>query len=177
MALIQPLKGFTPKIGKDCFLAENAVLVGDVEIGDESSVWYHAVLRGDVNSIKVGNRSNIQDLAMIHCTYEETKTIIGDDVTIGHSAIVHGATIHNNVLIGMGAIVMDNVVVEENVVVGAGSLVLEGMRLESGWLYAGSPVRQIKKLSPEHIENVKYAADHYVLYGGWYKEEQDNRKG
>ena len=170
MTLIKTLKGITPSFGKEVFLAENATLIGDIQIGDESSVWYSAVLRGDVGPIRIGNRSNVQDLAMIHCTFEQSSTTIGDNVTIGHSAIVHGATIKDCSLIGMGAVILDKAVVGKHVIVGAKSVVLEGMVLEEGYLYAGAPAKKIKPLSVEQIEGLQSSADHYVFYGKWYNE-------
>ncbi len=172
MALIKKLRGKDPQFGADCFLAENATIIGDVEMGDECSVWYQAVIRGDVNSIKMGNRVNVQDLAMVHCTFEQAPTTIGNNVSIGHSAIVHGCTIHDNVLIGMGAIVMDHCVVESNVIVAAGAVMTEGTTAKSGWIYAGVPARPVKELS-ENLKTgqIERIAGNYVKYSSWYKEE------
>lgn len=169
MALIKPVRGINPVIGKNCYLADNATVVGEVIIGNECSVWFNAVLRGDVNAITIGNKVNIQDGAIIHCTYEKTKTIIGDCVSIGHHAIIHGCTIHENVLIGMGAIVLDHCIVEPNSIVAAGAVVLENTRIESGCIYAGVPARKVKTLSPEHFKamNENIAAN-YVMYKNWY---------
>ncbi|MCB9234594.1 MAG: gamma carbonic anhydrase family protein [Bacteroidia bacterium] len=169
MALIKPYEGKTPQLGNEVYLSENATLIGDIIIGNQSSVWFQSVLRGDVGSIRIGERTNIQDLSMVHCTYGHSATRIGNDVTVGHGAIVHGCEIHDLVLIGMGAIVMDLAVVETKVVVAAGSVVLEGMRLESGWLYAGIPAKKIKPLSEDHIQNLHYSADHYVQRGKSYR--------
>lgn len=170
MALIKEVRGFTPTIGADCYLAENAVIVGDVECGEQCSFWFHAVVRGDVNSIRLGNKVNVQDGAVIHCTYERSKTIIGNNVSIGHNALIHGCTIHDNVLVGMGAIIMDNTVVESNVFIGAGAVVLENQTLESGFLYAGVPAKKIKPLDKKHIEGeINRIANNYVKYASWFK--------
>lgn len=159
-----------PQIGENVFIADYAVIAGDVIIGNDSSIWFHAVIRGDVNSIRIGNKVNIQDGAIIHCTFEKTKTIIGDNVSIGHRAIVHGATVGDNVLIGMGAIVMDNAIIPSNVIIGAGSLVLEGSVLESGFVYAGVPAKKIKQLSDDlFADQVKRIADNYIKYSSWFK--------
>ena len=149
MALIKTVNGKTPVMGKCCYLAENATLVGDVVMGEFCSVWFNAVIRGDVHYIKMGNKVNVQDGAIIHCTYQKHATEIGHNVSIGHNALVHGCTIHNNVLIGMGAIVMDGVVVESNSIIAAGAVVLEGTLVESGSIYAGVPAKKIKSLSQE----------------------------
>ena len=146
MALIKKVRGLEPRIGKDCFLAENATIVGDVEIGNNCSIWFQAVLRGDVNSIRIGNSVNIQDGAVVHCTYEQSETIIGDRVSVGHKAIIHGCEIKEDVLVGMGAIIMDHVIVESNVLIAAGAVVLENSHLESGHIYAGVPAKKIKKI-------------------------------
>lgn len=170
MALILPVKNMLPKFGNNCFLAENATVVGEVTMGDDCSVWFNAVVRGDVNSITIGNKVNIQDNAVIHCTYQKAATVIGNNVSIGHTAIVHGCTIHDNVLVGMGAIVMDHAVVRENVLIGAGSVVLENSVLESGFIYAGSPAKKIKELSPEEFKNtIERIANNYVMYAGWFR--------
>lgn len=172
MALIKSCRGFEPKIGNDCFLAENSTIVGDVEMGEQCSVWFNTVIRGDVNSIRMGNKVNVQDGAVIHCTYEKTKTILGNNVSIGHNALVHGCTVEDNVLIGMGSIVMDNVYIESNCIIAAGAVVLEGTRIESGSVYAGVPAKKVKSLSKELFEGeVKRIADNYVKYSGWFKEE------
>jgi carbonic anhydrase/acetyltransferase-like protein (isoleucine patch superfamily) len=170
MALILPVKGISPIFGKNCYLAENATIVGEVEMGDDCSVWFQAVVRGDVHFIKIGNKVNIQDGAIIHCTYQKHPTIIGNNVSIGHRAMVHGCTIHDNVLVGMGAIVMDNTVVEENVLIAAGAVVLENSRLESGHIYAGVPAKKVKAISPETFKNtIERIADNYVMYAGWFR--------
>ena len=171
MALILPVHGVEPRWGKDCYLAPNATIVGDVVMGDDCSVWFNAVVRGDVNSIRIGNKVNIQDGAVIHCTYEKTKAIIGNNVSIGHNAIVHGCTLEDNVLIGMGAIVMDNAHVEENALIAAGAVVLEGTRVEAGSIYAGVPARKVKQLDPSTFADMnERIANNYIKYAGWFKK-------
>jgi len=173
MALIRPVKGIHPKFGKNCFLAENATIVGDVEMGDDCSVWFNAVIRGDVNSIRMGNKVNIQDGAVIHCTYQKTETIIGNNVSVGHNAIVHGCQIADNVLVGMGAIVMDEAVIESNVLIAAGAVVLEKAHLESGHIYGGVPAKKLKALTPENFQHyISRIADNYVMYASWFGEEK-----
>ena len=170
MALIKSVNGLEPKMGSNCYLAENATLVGDVLMGDECSVWFNAVIRGDVNSIVMGNRVNIQDGAVIHCTYQKAATTIGNNVSIGHNALVHGCTIHDNVLIGMGSIVMDNCVVESNSIIAAGAVLLEGTHVESWSVYAGVPAKKVKVLSKELFEGeVQRIANNYVMYASWFK--------
>jgi len=170
LPIIKTIRGFTPQFGKNCYLAENAVIVGDVIMGDECSVWFNTVIRGDVHYIRIGNRVNIQDNSVIHCTYEKAFTIIGDNVSIGHSAIVHGCTLEDNVVIGMGAIVMDHCVVEKNSLVAAGSVVLENTRIESGSIYAGVPAKKVKELSPEHFAQLNMRiANNYVMYKEWFR--------
>ncbi len=155
-------------MGHGCFIAENATIVGDVIMGNECSLWFNAVIRGDVNSIRIGDKSNIQDGAVIHCTYEKAATTIGSNVSVGHNAIVHGCTVEDNVLIGMGAIVMDNVVVQKNCIVAAGAIVLENTVCESGYIYAGIPAKKVKQLSPEQVEGLDKVANNYVMYSGWF---------
>ncbi|MEM0995351.1 MAG: gamma carbonic anhydrase family protein [Bacteroidota bacterium] len=170
MALIKKVRDHQPIFGDNCYFAENAVIVGDVTMGDDCSIWFHAVVRGDVNSIKMGNKVNVQDGAIIHCTYEKAATTIGNEVSIGHRAIVHGCTIGDRVLVGMGAIVMDHAVVEENVLIAAGAVVLENSHLEAGSIYAGVPARKVKNLSPEQFKDtVARIADNYVMYASWFK--------
>lgn len=168
MPLILPVKEIHPKYGIKCFFAENSTIVGDVVMGDNCSVWFNAVIRGDVNAIRIGNKTNIQDGAVIHCTYEKAATTIGDNVSVGHRAIVHGCTVQDNALIGMGAIVMDKAVVEENCIIAAGAVVLEKTICEAGHIYAGTPARKIKKLSQEQIQNLKKTAENYVMYSSWF---------
>ena len=171
MALVKPVRGFTPEFGKNCFLADNATVVGDVVLGDDCSVWFNAVIRGDVNSIRMGNKVNIQDGAVIHATFEKTKTTVGNNVSIGHNAIVHGCTIHDNVLVGMGAIVMDNAIVESNVLIAAGAVVLEKAVLESGHIYGGVPAKKLKKLTPENFQHyIERISNNYVKYASWFQE-------
>lgn len=168
MALIKTIRGLEPKFGKNCFLAENATILGDVEMGEDCSVWYQAVIRGDVNAIRIGDRVNIQDAAIIHCTYERAATTIGNNVSIGHRAIVHGCTIHDNVLIGMGAMVMDHAIVNSNCLVAAGAVVLENTVLESNSIYAGIPAKKVKELSPEQFKDtVERIAKAYTMYASW----------
>ncbi|WP_395804740.1 gamma carbonic anhydrase family protein [Daejeonella sp.] len=168
MPLILPVKGVYPTIGKDCFLAENSTIVGDVTIGKHCSVWFSAVIRGDVNFITIGDNTNIQDGAVIHCTYLKAPTIIGNNVSIGHNALVHGCVINDYVLIGMGAIVMDHALVEEFCIIAAGTIVLENMRCESGFLYAGIPARKIKPLTEEQIALLKKLPENYKMYSNWF---------
>ncbi len=171
MALIKSCRNFTPKIPSSCWLAENATLVGDIEMGENCSIWFNAVVRGDVNSIRFGNHVNIQDGAVIHCTYEKTKTILGNHVSVGHNALVHGCKVGNNVLIGMGAIVMDNCVIEENCIIAAGAVLLEGTHVKSGSVYAGVPAKKVKDLTPELFEGeVKRIANNYRMYASWFEE-------
>jgi carbonic anhydrase/acetyltransferase-like protein (isoleucine patch superfamily) len=170
MALIKTVQNKHPKFGKDCYLAENATIIGDVEMGAQCSVWFQAVIRGDVNSIRFGNKVNVQDGAIVHCTYQKAPTTIGNNVSIGHRAIVHGCTVKDNVLIGMGAIVMDHAIVEENVLIAAGAVVLENSHLESGFIYAGVPAKKVKALSKEAFEDtIQRIANNYVMYSGWFK--------
>ena len=171
MALILPIKNITPKIGASCFLADNATIIGDVEIGDQCSIWFNAVIRGDVNSIRIGNQVNIQDGAVIHCTYQKAKTVIGNRCNIGHNAIIHGCRLQDNVLIGMGAIIMDNAVIESFSIVGAGSVVLENTIVETGFIYAGSPAKKIKAISPEQRKLLEELPDRYIMYSLWYNPD------
>ncbi|MDA3929730.1 MAG: gamma carbonic anhydrase family protein [Prolixibacteraceae bacterium] len=171
MALIIPLRDKSPSIGKDCFLAENATIVGDVVMGDGCSVWFSAVIRGDVHYIKIGNNVNIQDGAIIHGTYQKSPTNIGNNVSIAHGAIIHGATINDNVLIGMNAVVLDNAIIESNSIVAAGAVVTKETIVKSGSVYAGSPAKKIKDLSPELLKGeIERIANNYSMYAGWYKE-------
>ena len=169
MPLILPIKGVSPELGENCYVAENATIVGDVVLGNDCTVWFNAVIRGDVNAIRIGNKTNIQDGAVIHCTYQKAATTVGSNVSIGHNAIVHGCTVEDNVLIGMGSIVMDNVVVQKNCIVAAGSVVLENTICESGYIYAGVPAKKVKALSQEQIDNLDKVANNYVLYASWLR--------
>jgi carbonic anhydrase/acetyltransferase-like protein (isoleucine patch superfamily) len=174
MALIKECRGFTPQFGEDCYLAENATVVGDVIMGNECSVWFNAVVRGDVNSIRMGNRVNVQDGAVIHCTYEKTKVNLGNHVSIGHNALVHGCTVEDNVLIGMGSIVMDDCYIEANSIIAAGAVLLEGTHVESWSIYAGVPAKKVKTLTPELFAGeVQRISNNYVMYSGWFKEKKD----
>jgi carbonic anhydrase/acetyltransferase-like protein (isoleucine patch superfamily) len=170
MALILPVQGKSPQFGDNVFLAENAVVVGDVVTGADCSFWFHSVVRGDVNAIRMGNKVNVQDGAIIHCTYLKAPTTIGNNVSIGHRAIVHGCTLHDDVLVGMGAIVMDHAVVESNVLIAAGAVVLENSVLEAGHIYAGVPAKKVKALSAEAFkDSIERIANNYVMYAGWFK--------
>jgi len=169
MALIRSVRGFTPQFGLDCFLADNATVVGEVFMGDHCTIWFNAVVRGDVHSITIGNHTNIQDGAIIHCTYQRASTTIGSNVSIAHNAIVHGCTIHDDVLIGMGAIVMDNAVVESNSVIAAGAVVLAGTRVPAGSVYGGTPAKFLAHTSDELIGVIQRTARNYPMYAEWYK--------
>ena len=168
MPLILPVKDKLPVWGNDCFIAENATIVGDVILGKNCSVWFNTVIRGDVNSITIGDYTNIQDGAVIHATYLKAPTAIGNYVSVGHNALVHGCTLQNNVLIGMGAIVMDHAVVEEFCIIAAGAVVLENTICETGYLYAGVPAKKIKAITEEQREMLKKLPHNYVMYAGWF---------
>src|SRR5688500_17948589 len=169
MALILPVEENEPKWGQNCFIAPNATIVGDVVMGDDCSIWFNAVVRGDVNSIRIGDKVNVQDGAVIHCTFKRSKTEIGNNVSIGHNAIVHGCTVHDNVLIGMGAIVMDNAVVNSNTIIAAGAVVLEGTICEAGAIYAGVPAKKVKDISIEKVEGeINRIANNYLNYSKWF---------
>ncbi|MBL0315522.1 MAG: gamma carbonic anhydrase family protein [Flavobacteriales bacterium] len=170
MALIKEVNGIAPKFGSNCFIAENATIVGDVVMGDECSVWFTAVIRGDVHYIRMGNKVNVQDGAILHCTYQKAPLNIGNNVSIGHRAMVHGCAIHDNVLIGMGSIVMDGCVVESNSIIAAGAVLLEGTHVNSGSVYAGVPAKKVKEVSKELFEGeIQRIANNYVMYSGWFK--------
>ncbi|TDW99457.1 gamma carbonic anhydrase family protein [Dinghuibacter silviterrae] len=170
MPVILPVKGVDPHWGNNCFIAPNATIVGDVVMGDDCSVWFNAVVRGDVNSIRIGNRVNIQDGAVIHCTFQKTKTLIGHNVSIGHNAIVHGCRVDDNVLIGMGAIVMDDAHIGSNSIIAAGAVVLEGTIVEKGVIYGGVPARKIKDIPQDLISGqIERIAKNYLEYAGWFK--------
>ncbi len=172
MALVKSIRGFTPKFGKNCYLAENATVIGDVVMGDQCSVWFNAVVRGDVHFIRIGNKVNIQDGAIIHCTYETAPTTIGNNVSIAHNAIVHGCTIKDNVLVGMNAIIMDNAVVGSNSIIAAGSVILENTVIEPGSVYAGIPAKKIKSTNQELTSHLlDRISKNYIKYAGWYKDE------
>jgi carbonic anhydrase/acetyltransferase-like protein (isoleucine patch superfamily) len=171
MALIKTLRGHTPNIADGVFLAENAVIIGEVTLGANASVWYNVVIRGDVHYINIGAETNVQDGAIIHCTYQRAPTTIGNRVTIGHGAIIHGCTIDDSVLVGMGAIILDHAHIPSDVIIAAGSLVLTNQKLESGFLYAGVPAKKVKPLTPEQITGIQTYADHYIMYSRWFIEE------
>lgn len=175
--IIKEVRGKYPQIPEDCFVAENATIVGDVSFGKECSVWFNAVVRGDVNYIKVGDKVNIQDGAVIHCTYEKHPTEIGNNVSIGHNAIVHGCKVQNNVLIGMGAIVMDNCIIESNSIVAAGSVVTQNTVVESGTIYAGIPARKVKDINASDFAGeIGRISNNYVMYSSWFKEDNADNK-
>ena len=171
--LIKEVNGKLPQIPNDCYVAENDTIVGDVVLGTNCSVWFNAVIRGDVNSIVIGDKVNIQDGAIIHCTYEKHPTIIGNNVSIGHNAIVHGCTVKDNVLIGMGAIVMDNCVIESNSIVAAGSVITQNTVVESGSIYAGVPAKKVKDIDQSDFAGeIQRISNNYVMYSGWFKTEE-----
>jgi gamma-carbonic anhydrase len=169
MAIIKPVRGIEPKFGNNCFLADNATVVGEVVMGDNCSVWFNAVVRGDVHSITIGNNTNIQDGAVIHCTYQKAKVVIGNNVSIAHNAIVHGCTIEDNVLIGMGAIVMDHAVVQSGSIVAAGAVVLANTIVESGYIYAGTPAKKVKAVEGDLKDIFLRTANNYIKYATWYE--------
>lgn len=171
MPIIKPVNGKSPQIPEDCYIAENATIVGEVTMGNQCSVWFNAVIRGDVHYIKMGNKVNVQDGAVIHATYQKSPTTIGNNVSIGHNAIVHGCTIHDNVLIGMASIVMDDCVVESNSIIAAGAVVTQNTRVEAGSIYAGVPAKKVKDISKELISGeIDRIANNYVKYSSWFKE-------
>ncbi len=173
MALIKTLNGITPKFGENCYLSENATVIGDVEMGRDCSIWFNAVLRGDVNTIRIGDRVNIQDGAVIHTLYGKSVTVIGNNVSIGHNAVVHGAKIEDNCLIGIGAVVLDNVVVGTGSIIAANALVLTGTIIEPGSIYAGVPAKKVKDVEPQQAKDiVQRIADDYLMYASWYKDEK-----
>ncbi|WP_462317754.1 gamma carbonic anhydrase family protein [Marinilabilia sp.] len=170
MALIKSVRGFTPKIGKNVFLADNATVIGDVEMGDDCSIWFNAVLRGDVNSIRIGNKVNIQDGSVLHTLYQKSTIEIGDNVSVGHNVTIHGAKIEDNVLVGIGATVLDHVVIGSNSIIAANSLVLSGTKVEPNSVYAGVPAKKVKDIEPEQTsEMINKIANNYLMYSDWYK--------
>ena len=176
MALIKSVRGFTPKVGKDCFLADNATLIGDTVIGDECSIWFGAILRGDVNSIRIGNRVNIQDGSVLHTLYEKSTIEIGDDVSIGHNVTIHGATIHDGALVGMGSVILDHAVVGEGAIVAAGSVVLSKTVIKPGELWGGTPAKFIKMVDPEQSKEINQKiAKNYLMYSKWYEDDSSFR--
>ena len=173
MPLIKKVRGFEPQIGKGCYLADNATVIGDTVIGDNCSIWFNTVIRGDVNSIRIGKKVNIQDGAVLHCLYEKSVITIGDNVSIGHNVIIHGAKICDNVLVGMGAIILDDSVIGENSIIAAGALILAGTVVEPGTIWGGVPAKFIKKVDPEqNREMIEKIAVNYLKYAGWYREEE-----
>jgi gamma-carbonic anhydrase len=173
MALIKKVKGVSPKWGKNCFFADNATLTGDVVMGDDCSVWFSAVVRGDVHSIRMGNNVNIQDGAIVHCTYQKAPVNIGNNVSVAHGAIIHGCTIHDNVLVGMRAVIMDGAVVESNCIIAAGAVVLENTLVKEGSVYAGMPAKKIKSIDKSLLEGqVNRISKNYMMYAGWYDKEK-----
>jgi carbonic anhydrase/acetyltransferase-like protein (isoleucine patch superfamily) len=172
MPIIKPVKNKHPQISEDCYIAENATVIGDVTMGEQGSIWFNAVIRGDVHYIKMGNKVNVQDGAVIHATYQKSPTTIGNNVSIGHNAIVHGCTIHDNVLVGMGSIIMDDCIVESNSIIAAGAVLAKNTHVKSGSIYAGIPAKKIKDISQELISGeIHRIADNYVKYASWFEEE------
>jgi carbonic anhydrase/acetyltransferase-like protein (isoleucine patch superfamily) len=172
MAIIKKVRGFQPRFGNNCFFADNAVVVGEVIMGDNCTVWFNAVVRGDVNSITIGNNTNIQDGAVIHGTYEKSKTTIGSNVSIAHNAVVHGCTLEDNVLVGMGAIVMDDCVVGTNSVIAAGAVVLPGTHIPPGSIFAGVPAKKMKETGEEMKAVIQRTARNYPMYAQWFRDEE-----
>ena len=171
--MIKSVRGKTPQIGKDCYIAENATIVGDVVMGDQCSIWFNAVIRGDVHYIKIGNKVNVQDGAIIHGTYQKSPTNIGDNVSIAHGAIVHGCTIKDRVLVGMGSIIMDNCIVESNSIIAAGAVLIQGTHVPEGSIFAGTPAKKIKDISPDLVQGeIDRIAEAYIKYSGWFKDEE-----
>lgn len=175
MGFIKSVRGFTPRLGKACYLAETAVIIGDVIAGDQCSFWFNVVVRGDVNSIRIGNKVNIQDGTVLHCLYQRSVIEIGNNVSIGHNVVIHGATIRDNVLVGMGAIILDNAVIGENSIIAAGSVVLSGTQVSPGSIYGGVPARRLKDVDPQQTaEMINRIADDYILYAGWFREDNED---
>jgi carbonic anhydrase/acetyltransferase-like protein (isoleucine patch superfamily) len=170
MALILPVRGIEPKFGKDCFIADNATVVGEVTMGNKCSVWFNAVVRGDVHSISIGDHSNIQDGAVIHCTYKKSNVVIGKNVSIAHNAVLHGCTVEDNVLIGMNAVVMDDVIVQSGTIIAAGAVILAKTIVESGYIYAGAPAKKIKPVGAELQDVFLRTANNYIKYAKWFTE-------
>ena len=171
MPVIKPVREKSPQIPNDCFIAENATIVGNVTMGSQCSVWFSAVVRGDVNYIKMGNKVNVQDGAVIHGTYKTSPTTIGNNVSIGHNALVHGCTIHDNVLVGMGSIIMDNCIIESNCIIAAGAVITKNTTVKAGSIYAGVPAKKVKNISPELVSGeINRIANNYIEYSSWFKE-------
>jgi len=174
MALIKEVRGFMPEIGENTYLADNATIVGDVVIGKDCSIWFNAVLRGDVNSIRIGDRVNIQDGSVLHTLYQKSVVEIGDDVSVGHNVVIHGAKIENGALIGMGSVVLDHAVIGEGAIVAAGSVILSGTIVEPGSIYAGVPAKFVKKVDPDQAKEINQKiAKNYLMYSGWFKDEEE----
>jgi carbonic anhydrase/acetyltransferase-like protein (isoleucine patch superfamily) len=172
MPLIKKVRGFEPKIGSNCYLADNSTIIGDTVIGDDCSIWFNTVLRGDVNSIRIGNRVNIQDGTVLHCLYEKSVIEIGDNVSIGHNVVIHGAKISENVLIGMGSVILDNVVIGKNSIIAAGAVVLAGTVIGEGCIWGGVPARFMKEIDPAQTrEMIERIASNYLMYAGWYRTD------
>lgn len=172
MALIKSVRGFTPQFGENCYLAENSTIIGDVIVGNDCSIWFNAVLRGDVNSIRIGNKVNIQDGAVLHTLYQKSTVVIGNNVSVGHNVTIHGATIKDNVLIGMGATVLDHAVVNENTIIAANALIKDGMICEPNSIYAGVPAKKVKDIDPaQSMDIIQRIANNYLMYSSWYKED------
>jgi carbonic anhydrase/acetyltransferase-like protein (isoleucine patch superfamily) len=170
MGIIKSVRGFTPRFGENCFIADGAIVVGNVVMGNHCTVWFNAVVRGDVHSITIGDNTNIQDGAVLHCTYERADLVIGNNVSIAHNAVVHGCRVGDNVLIGIGAIIMDHAVIGNNSVIAAGAVVLPGTIVESGTVYAGVPARKVKDVTPELLEVIQRTARNYPMYAGWFRD-------
>lgn len=171
MAIIKSVRGYTPRFGKNCFFADGAVIVGEVTMGDNCTVWFNAVVRGDVHSITIGDNTNIQDGAVLHCTYQRAKLVIGSNVSIAHNAVVHGCTIGNNVLIGIGAIILDHAVIGDNSIIAAGAVVLPETQVEAGSIYAGVPAKKVKTIGDDMMEVIHRTARNYPMYADWFKKE------
>ena len=170
MAIIKSVRGFTPVYGKNCYFADNAAIIGDVVMGDDCSIWFNTVLRGDVNSIRIGNKVNIQDGSILHTLYEKSVVEIGDNVSVGHNVVIHGAKICDNVLLGIGSVILDHAVIGENSIIAAGAVVLTGTIVEPGSLYAGMPAKKVKDVSPGQTRDmIERIANNYIMYAGWYK--------
>ncbi len=176
MALIKTVRGYTPEFGKECWLAENATVVGQVRTGEKCTIWFNAVVRGDVNAIEIGDRTNIQDNVTIHGTFEKAATKIGNDVSVGHNAMIHGCTLEDNVLIGMGAIVMDGAVIKKGSIIAAGAVILEGTIVEENSLYAGVPAKKVKDISGKNAEMLTRISKNYIKYASWFKEDEETEK-
>ncbi len=172
MAIIKSVRGFTPEYGKNCYFADNAVIIGDVIMGDDCSIWFNTVLRGDVNSIRIGNKVNIQDGSVLHTLYQKSVVEIGNNVSVGHNVVIHGAKVCDNVLLGIGSIILDHAVIGENSIIAAGAVVLTGTIVEPGSLYAGTPAKKVKDVSPEQTRDmIERIANNYIMYASWFKED------